>query len=440
MTAKPRKKTVAIEASFRTVTGPGYTLIHGDCAAVLATIAPESVDAIVTDPPAGISFMGREWDGDKGGRNQWIAWLADIMRKAIVTLKPGGHALVWALPRTSHWTATAVEDAGFEIRDVGIHLFGTGFPKSLDVSKAIDAALGAERDVSPTVPMMRASAVGSISRNLRCAICEKPRQASDPCRCPRDSGPATPDAARFAGVGTALKPAAEHWILARKPLIGTVAANAMQFGTGGLNIDACRIEGIKDVPASASGNRRAGSAEYRMGAAREGTSGMDPSIGRWPANVSLDEDAAAGLDEQAGPGHDCRGGATRNTALGRMNDDGWKPKTGTIARAHDKGGVSRFFYVAKCAASDRTCGGEVDNDHPTVKSRALMRWLVRLVTPPGGLVLDLFAGSGSTALACIDEGARFVGFENDAQPGAHSIAVARIATALAGSAPMERAS
>ena len=174
------------------------TLWHGDCANIASVIAPESIDAIVTDPPAGISFMGKAWDGDKGGRDQWIAWLRDIMRTAMGLLKPGGHALVWALPRTSHWTATAIEDAGFEIRDVVVHLFGTGFPKSLDVSKAVDPD----------------------------------------------------DAARFTGVGTALKPGHEAWILARKPLAGTVAANAIAARVG-----SARMGGILPCPRPGEGLR-----------------------------------------------------------------------------------------------------------------------------------------------------------------------------------------
>ncbi|MBP6729715.1 MAG: hypothetical protein KA129_08840, partial [Microthrixaceae bacterium] len=199
------------------------TLWHGDCADIASVIAPESIDAIVTDPPAGISFMGKAWDGDKGGRDQWIAWLRGIMRTAMGLLKPGGHALVWALPRTSHWTATAIEDAGFEIRDVVVHLFGTGFPKSLDVSKAVD-----------------------------------------------------PDAAaRFAGVGTALKPGHEAWILARKPLAGTVAANAIAYGTGGLRIDDCRIGESKRVPGSP---KVVGASAHTVSMpGYDGGSGHDPS-------------------------------------------------------------------------------------------------------------------------------------------------------------------
>lgn len=123
------------------------TLINADCLAALKDIEDNSIDALITDPPAGISFMGKSWDDDKGGRKQWISWLTEVMTECYRAMKPGAHGLVWAIPRTSHWTATALEDAGFEIRDVVTHLFGSGFPKSLDISKAIDKAAGAEKRI-----------------------------------------------------------------------------------------------------------------------------------------------------------------------------------------------------------------------------------------------------------------------------------------------------
>lgn len=370
------------------------TLWHGDCANIASVIAPESIDAIVTDPPAGISFMGKAWDGDKGGRDQWIAWLRDVMRTAMGLLKPGGHALVWALPRTSHWTATAIEDAGFEIRDVVVHLFGTGFPKSLDVSKAVDPD----------------------------------------------------DAARFTGVGTALKPGHEAWILARKPLAGTVAANAIAYGTGGLRIDDCRI--------GASGGT-AGSDYDKTGLFGIGGKGtiVDLAAGRFPANVTLDEEAAAMLDEMSGPSMHSAGAARSGSDNPRPSPSGspWQGPasndTGSMFRIGDTGGASRFFYVAKAPRAEKDAGldhlplrtggdatdredgsaglnspragsgrtGGVRNHHPTVKSIALMRWLCRLITPPGGIVLDLFAGSGTTGLAALAEGLRFVGVEREAE-------------------------
>lgn len=425
------------------------TLWHGDCADVASVIAPESIDAIVTDPPAGISFMGKAWDGDKGGRDQWIAWLRDVMRTAMGLLKPGGHALVWALPRTSHWTATAIEDAGFEIRDVVVHLFGTGFPKSLDVSKAIDDAAGATREVvgsrigRPGVSKDGSNMGTGFSRDLE-GRTDRPNPAID------ITAPATPDAARFAGYGTALKPASEHWILARKPLAGTVAANAIAYGTGGLRIDDCRIGTSKDVPASAPRDRVGQPAKGDERGRTMDTDGFNPNIGRFPANVTLDEEAARALDEMSGdlPGRGNMGASTASTSqsmsmAGTLNAH----ECGVVCTYDAGGGASRFFYVAKATRAEKDAGLDhlplrtggdatgrdegsaglnnprsgaqwqsgVRNHHPTVKSIALMRWLCRLITPPGGIVLDLFAGSGTTGLAALAEGLRFVGVEREAE-------------------------
>lgn len=181
----------------------------GDCLEVLKTLKDNSVDSVVTDPPAGIGFMGKSWDSDKGGKSQWIAWLTEVMSEVKRVLKPGAHGLIWALPRTSHWTAHAIEDAGFEIRDVITHVFGTGFPKSLDVSKAIDKAAGAEREVVGANPNKReAHVVGGrgFDKDLGGEKLESMVITS----------PSTNEAKQWQGYGTALKPASEHWILVRK--------------------------------------------------------------------------------------------------------------------------------------------------------------------------------------------------------------------------------
>jgi hypothetical protein len=349
-------------------------VVCGDALDVLRTLPDASVDALVTDPPAGIAFMGKDWDGDKGGRDQWIAWLAAIMREARRVLKPGSHALVWALPRTSHWTATAIEDAGFEIRDVVHHLFGTGFPKSLDVSKAIDRAAGAEREVI-------GSKIGLPGYSLAAS-----KGASvfgggiggtgDPAREAEITAPATPEAAQWEGWGTALKPAAEHWILARVPLIGTVAENVLAHGTGALNIDGCRIALPSGDPIEGGVSRQPHALDTRGVGWGFSAVPRAPGVGRWPAHVTLGPDAAAELDEQSE-------------------------------------GVSRFFYVAKPSTAERDAGLGRRNPHATVKPIALMRWLVRMITPPGGTVLDCFAGSGTTGIAAQLEGADFIGIERD---------------------------
>jgi hypothetical protein len=263
-----------------------WSLHHGDCLELLRALPDNSVDALVTDPPSGISFMSRSWDKDKGGRDKWIAWLAEIMREALRVLKPGAHGFVWALPRTSHWTAMALEDAGFEVRDSFHHLFSTGFPKSLNASKAIDARLGAERPVVG----IAAGAASNDTQSLGAFAA---------------SYPATEPAKTWNGWGTAVKPAHEVWWLIRKPMIGTLAENLLAHGTGALNIDASRIgfasDGDKAAAAAAAQrlchdepgrvmvnlgetgfkNPRASVAPY--------LAGLD--AGRWPANLVLSHHA-----------------------------------------------------------------------------------------------------------------------------------------------------
>lgn len=415
-------------------------ILRGDCMSLAGLLAPNSIDALVTDPPAGIGFMGKGWDSDKGGRDAWIAWLAERMRLALRLLKPGAYALIWALPRTSHWTATALEDAGFEIRDVVMHLFGTGFPKSMSIDKAIDAHVGAERAV--------------VGRGV--AAC-KYLDAGVPCE-GHDNGtlqptvhapqtaPGSPEAARWVGWGTALKPAAEHWILARKPLEGTYAENILTHGTGGLNVDGCRIGHTKDVPVSAASDRIGQLSKGDEKGRTTNTPGFDPNVGRWPAHVTLDEEAAAMLDERSGTlaKRGNRGSSSTkapSVAMGAPTEHA----CGAEYNYGDSGGASRFFYVAKAPRSEKEAGlahlrtrsggeatdreegsaglknpragagrtGGARNFHPTVKSTALMRWLCRLITPPGGIVLDMFTGSGSTAVAALAEGFSFIGSELD---------------------------
>jgi hypothetical protein len=205
-------------------------ILQGDCLEVLKTIKDNSVDSLVTDPPAGISFMSKAWDGSKGGRDGWVEWLTQVMLECHRVLKPGAHGLIWAIPRTSHWTAWAIESAGFEIRDSIHHIFGSGFPKSHDISKAIDKAAGAEREkgkVLRTDPNIKGASFKNAEGRIEI----------------REEIPATPEAKQWDGWGTALKPAHEVWWLVRKPLSEkNVAQNVLKHGTGGLNINGTRIE------------------------------------------------------------------------------------------------------------------------------------------------------------------------------------------------------
>jgi DNA modification methylase len=534
-------------------------LWHGDCLDVMASLPDASIDAVVTDPPYGLEFMGKEWDapwrttgdvvtdpadvggfqdgnggnpysrsrirfGIGAGFQQWCEqWATECLR----VLKPGGHLLAFGGTRTWHRLACAVEDAGFELRDSIAWLYGSGFPKSLDVSKAIDKANGRKfedryalgrhiKEQREAAGLTRADVNAWFGYRDGCEHWE--RQDPAGARVPtladwqvlRDrlglsdehllliereeaeravvgasawtnsakhfvpgedhtqrlqlniTAPATPAARQWQGWGTALKPAFEPIVVARKPLAGTVAGNVLAWGTGAINVDGCRVESSTPVQKGAGSygfadDRTHG---YVLGAGRE-----YQSAGRWPTNVVLDGDAADELDRQSGTSVS-RASAGRN---GRDEAEAtWGlRRTADEVRGHDdSGGSSRFFpvfrYEAKAPTAERPrvkaegggngrqnyggykvkacdecgrrwpsnepqpCGHDawtwqepLDREpdtvaHPTVKPLALMRWLVRLVTPPGGTVLEPFAGSGTTAEACVIEGFRCIAIEREA--------------------------
>jgi len=355
-----------------------------------------SVDAIVCDPPYELGFMGRAWD------SSGVAYRRETWEAALRVLKPGGHLLAFGGTRTYHRLACAIEDAGFEIRDCLVWMYGNGFPKSLNLD------------------------------------------------------------GDWQGWGTALKPAYEPIVVARKPLIGTVAENVQRYGTGALNIDGCRIE-ARGRPARESDPKAEANGVVYAGRQKAGT-GFDggsravgtTSEGRWPANVALDPEAAAMLDEQSGDLHPPGSHGPRRPGASEFLN-GLVQEQSRPAAYDDRGGASRFFYCAKASKGEREAGLEafpavervngnkwtdVDyrvksgerppsaesgprrNVHPTVKPINLMRWLVRLVTPPGGLVLDPFAGSGTTGCAAVLEGFDFLGIERE--PDYVAIARARI--------------
>jgi len=383
-------------------------LHHGDCLEVMPTLDADSVDAIISDPPYGLSFMGKAWDHGVPGEVFW--------REALRVAKPGAHLLAFGGTRTFHRLTVAIEDAGWEIRDCVMWVYGSGFPKSHDVSKAIDKAAG--------VGFMNAEGRGgyNVTKNQ---LARKGETTS----------------AQWNGWGTALKPAYEPIIVARKPLIGTVAANVLAHGTGGINVDACRVgtEG-----GTAKGNPPKGDSSGIYGSGISGACDiLDIGKGRWPANLIHDgsDEVTAGFPN-AGGGFGKRGalngGATSWGFKGEMQEVGYG----------DSGSAARFFYCAKASKADRGEGcegmpthdiyseakpcadkdnrkqGQMHNNHPTVKPTALMRYLCKLVTPHNGIILDPFMGSGSTGKAATLERFNFIGIDLSAEYVA--IAQARI--------------
>jgi site-specific DNA-methyltransferase (adenine-specific) len=390
-------------------------------------MADQSVDAVVTDPPYELGFMGKSWDASG------VAYRVEVWAECLRLLKPGGHLLAFGGSRTYHRLACAVEDAGFEIRDQIMWVYGSGFPKSLDVSKAIDKMHGAQRQVI------------RHRRDVATRIYDNGEGPRLPDQIPV-TVPATDDACRWQGWGTALKPAHEPIVLARRPLDGTVAETVLAHGTGALNIDGCRV-GRADDDTSRAGHRT-----LTFGSDDEPTSGGDGSggwsqndSGRFPANFIHD-----GSDEVLELFPETRQGiAVRSRSSGNAFGT-YTPRPPMPNLGYDDGGGSaaRFFYCAKASRAEREAGldghviqragglqGRHDgslgsitmrrNHHPTVKPIALMRYLIRLVTPPGAVVLDPFAGSGTTGIAAALEGCEFVGIEQSADYAA--IAEARIA-------------
>jgi site-specific DNA-methyltransferase (adenine-specific) len=374
-----------------------WAVRHGDCRQLLRQLEPESIDSCPTDPPYGLAFMGRDWDSPDN-----VAFRPETWRLVLRALKPGAHLLAFGGTRTFHRLTCAIEDAGFEVRDTLCWLYGQGMPKSHDVSKAIDKAAGAEREVVGTriVNDIRGGNYGSSHgesyRTTEHAI----------------TAPATPEAQQWDGWGTALSPSWEPIVLARKPLSSTVAGNVLEHGTGGLNVDGCRLPTSDDT-----GRANSGSLGKSCFSHRDKCDTVAHPAGRWPPNVALDEEAAAAVDRQSGERPTGKGGG----AFGLW---GAPTMSASADRGYgDTGGASRFFYCSKASPAERNAGlGDEQNPHPTVKPVALMRWLCRLVTPPGGLVLDPFCGSGSTGVAAVLEGFRFLGLEQDAE----AVRVARL--------------
>ena len=365
-------------------------LLKGNCIELLAKLPDNSVNSIVTDPPYELGFMGKAWD------NSGIAYSTELWAECLRVLKPGGHLLSFGGSRTYHRMACAIEDAGFEIRDQIMWLYGSGFPKSLDVSKAINKMAGVKFETKPAsgVGFMNSSDDG-YNTTLNQLV---------------QTGESTPEAQQWQGWGTALKPAHEPIVVARKPLIGTVANNVLIYGTGALNIDGSRI-GVgtgktktvqyPDMRGNNFNNAN-GTVEYTV-----------TDQGRWPANVIHDgsDEVLAGFPNEAALFFYCAKASKseRNAGLEGLPEREGAAKGNGLARTCATCGAGT---LEGCDCPDRTFENpKRQNFHPTVKPLALMRYLIKLVTPPNGVVLDPFLGSGTTAVAAILKGFKWIGCE-----------------------------
>lgn len=366
-------------------------IYNGDCSEVLLSFPDNSIDAVVTDPPYGLSFMGKRWDYDVPSIDVWVQCLR--------VLKPGGHLLAFAGTRTQHRMAVRIEDAGFEIRDMIAWVYGSGFPKSMDVSKAIDKSAGVEREVVGE----KYSGIGRVCRSGGEIV---GGTSNEDAKYIPVTVPATDTAKQWEGWGTALKPALEPITMARKPLPGTVADNVTTHGTGALNINGCRIDLGGDYKCKPNGRP----SQTGLG------DNYDPSkanqadtVGRWPANLIHD-----GSDEVVDQFPETTSGANPTRRSSAKFKNAYSAFAGQESceqhRGADSGNASRFFYTAKADSSERR-----GSKHPTVKPLDLMRYLVRLVCPIGSTVLDPFMGSGTTIEAARLENCKSIGIELETQ-------------------------
>lgn len=392
-------------------------LIQGDNILSLKKLPDNSVDSVVTDPPYGLSFMNKKWDHQVPSIEFW--------KEVYRVLKPGGHVLSFGGTRTYHRMTVNIEDAGFEIRDQIMWLYGSGFPKSHNIGKSVDKIRGNEREPYER-PDFIAKSNKTEQRDSQCISGEK--------------GKYTKGTSEWEGWGTALKPANEPICVARKPLSEkTIADNVLKWGTGGINIGDCRVS-LEDGENTGRGLY---DTQSWKNTSINGVGSIDDKWkeGRFPANIILDEEAGMALDEQSGNIKST--GSVRNKE-NEYDGTSYKGKNevgkSSNPYAGEKGGASRFFYCPKVSKKERNAGceelEEVDdsknkafdveggrtskydlavnkNTHPTVKPIDLMAYLCRLITPPNGIVLDPFMGSGSTGCAAVQEGFRFCGMEMD---------------------------
>jgi len=444
-------------------------IIHGDCIEQMKLLEENSIDAIITDPPYGIGFMGKEWDNFKPSKideamkkdkrpHTKIAsqrrsntagtydlsprgligfqkWMQKVSVECFRILKPGGYFLVFGGTRTYHRLVCGIEDAGFEIRDTIMWLYGSGFPKSLNIGKQIDKIRGNKREVVGV--SKNEKDFRDVGKKVKEEIGINKLSFGTIENAERKELEITKGNSEWEGWGTALKPAVEPIVVARKPLSEkNVALNVLKHGTGGINIDACRVEYIgKTDPRTFGGSWKTDKcAKNVYEGGYEGTNQQVSQQGRFPANIILDEEAGKMLDEQSGKVTQGHWSKTKTKGFGDFGG-GSSKYFGVGLKDKTKHGASRFFYCAKASKSERNFGCEemkdgkpvrwnkggiwtndttpAKNNHPTVKPIKLMEYLVKLVSREGAIVLDPFLGSGTTAIACLKQDRKFIGIEKE---------------------------
>lgn len=419
-----------------------YDLYLGDSLEILKTLPSQSVDSLITDPPAGIGLHGLEWDTDRGGKLEWISWMTSIMSECHRVMKPGSHGLVWALPRTSHWTASALENAGFHVKDIITHVFGSGFPKNIAIDKAIDRVKYTDTDLlfkatswirnrrnelgltnkdldtiagvrggachwtaqppngQPNIPTLERwerleSILGEPPEWLK-ALIKPSYKISENWQSKKVVNQHTVESTdkeskKWEGWGTALKPASEHWILIQKPISEhNIAANVLKHGTGGINVDASRISVRKKIPSTSNLNFKHGNSLWDTSERSRSSVYHQHPQGRFPSNFLItksdsDNCPAVLLNDQS----------DQETSVAEYFKN-FKPEV-------------EFFYCKRPNKNERG----LENLHPTVKPLRLMRYFCKMVTPPKGIILDPFLGSGTTGVAALFEKFQFIGIERD---------------------------
>jgi DNA modification methylase len=425
MMEEVRQKKIKVE-----IHNDHYTIYNGSMLDMLEVIQPNSIDSIVCDPPYELNFMNKGWD------NCGISFNPDTWKKCYEVLKPGGYLLAFGGSRTFHRIAVAIEDAGFEIRDTIMWLYGSGFPKSMNIGLAIDKKNKVESKIVGTKKTHDFSKhKGSM---MSFSNTEEQKTKTNVVNIKQAQN-------EWQGWGTALKPAYEPIIVARKPLSGTVVDNVLTYGVGGINIDECRVETDETLQPSSSTKMKYGGNSFYESSTMNDPNWVQNPNGRFPANVIHDgsEEVISGFPQSKGASSQ-NNYSNGSIYRGQSLQESSTKLEGYREWYNDNGSASRYFYCAKASKKDRDEGLEFadfeeqkttrKNIHPTVKPCELMQYLIRLVTPKGGIILDPFMGSGSTGKACMFENRernanyKFIGI--DLEEKYCQIAIARIDYAL----------